>query len=216
MIALDPAAIENLHCYKLLTGIMVPRPIALISTVGLDGVFNAAPFSWNTVACVKPPILAFSPGRTPGRPDFKQDTLRNIEATGQFVSNIVTYDIERRMVECSGGLAPDVDELALVGLTALASDVVAAPRIAESPVGFECRLESVTRMGGGDCALVLGRVVRIHIHPSVMAGGRLDLSAVGMTGRMGGTEYVRTDDSFRLHELREPVPAAPVVDYVYE
>jgi flavin reductase (DIM6/NTAB) family NADH-FMN oxidoreductase RutF len=216
MIRLDPAEIENLHCYKLLTGIMVPRPVAFVSTVSDDGVLNAAPFSWNTVACIRPPILAFSPGRTPGRPDFKQDTLRNVERTGEFVSNIVTYDIERRMVECSGDWPPEVDEFAAAGLTPVPSDVVAAPRIGESLVNFECQVERVMQMGGGDCALVLGRVVRIHLHPSVFADGRLDLSAVGQTGRMGGTEYVRTDDAFRLHDLRPPVAADTVTDYVYE
>jgi flavin reductase (DIM6/NTAB) family NADH-FMN oxidoreductase RutF len=216
VIQVDPAEIEDLLCYKLLTGLMVPRPVAFVSTVGADGVFNAAPFSWNTVACIKPPMLAFSPGRTPGRPESKLDTLRNVEATGEFVTNIVTYDIERRMVEASYGFTPEVDEFDAVGLTPVASDVVAAPRIGESLVSFECKVESVTDMGGGDCALVLGRVVRIHLHQSVYRDGRLDLSPVGQTGRMGGTEYVRTDDTFRLGELREPVPEQPVTDYVYE
>src|SRR6185312_4649736 len=106
----DPADIEDLHCYKLLTGLMVPRPIALVSTVSADGVFNAAPFSWSTVACIDPPLLAFSAGRAPDREDFKLDTLRNIEDTGEFVTNVVTYDIERAMVECSSAWGRDVDE----------------------------------------------------------------------------------------------------------
>jgi flavin reductase (DIM6/NTAB) family NADH-FMN oxidoreductase RutF len=216
VISRDPAEIENLQCYKLLTGLMVPRPVAFISTLSEDGVLNAAPFSWNTVACVSPPILAFSPGRTPGRVDLKQDTLRNVESTGEFVSNVVTCDIERRMVECSRPWSPDVDEFATAGLTPVASDVVAAPRIGESRVSFECRVERIMRMGDGDGTLVLGRVVRIHLHPDVFADGRLDLSAAGHTGRMGGTEYTRTDDTFRLGDLQPPGDAESLTAYAYE
>jgi flavin reductase (DIM6/NTAB) family NADH-FMN oxidoreductase RutF len=216
VISIEPAAVEDLHVYKLLTGLMVPRPVAFVSTLDEDGILNAAPFSWNTVACIAPPILAFSPGRTPGRPDLKQDTLRNVEATGEFVSNIVTYDIERRMVECSRAWAPDVDEFAVAGLTPVASDVVAAPRIGESRASFECRVERVMHMGDGDGALVLGRVVRIHLHPDVLSGGRPDLSAAGHTGRMGGTEYTRTDDTFRLDDLRSPAEVEHATDYAYE
>jgi flavin reductase (DIM6/NTAB) family NADH-FMN oxidoreductase RutF len=216
VIRLDPADLPELHCYKLLTGLMVPRPVAFVSTLSEDGVVNAAPFSWNTVACIAPPILAFTPGRAPGRPDLKLDTLRNVELTGEFVSNVVTSDIEQRMVECSRAWAPDVDELAETGLTAVASDVVAAPRIAESRASFECTVERVLRMGDGDGTLVLGRVVRIHLHPDVFSGGRLDLAAAGHTGRMGGTEYARTQDTFRLRDLRPAGDVAAPTEYAYE
>jgi flavin reductase (DIM6/NTAB) family NADH-FMN oxidoreductase RutF len=216
VIAIDPATVENLIAYKLMTGIMVPRPIAFVSTVGTDGVFNVAPFSHSTVVSLKPPIVAFTAGRTPLRESFKLDTLRNVEETGAFVTNIVTYEIERPMVEASAEVPADVDEFALAGLTPVPSDLVAAPRVGEAVVSFECRLENVLEMGGGDCWLVLGRVVRIHVDPSAWVDGRLDLSAFHHTGRMGGTEYVRTDDQIRLSDLGEALDAPAQTDYRYQ
>jgi flavin reductase (DIM6/NTAB) family NADH-FMN oxidoreductase RutF len=216
VIGIDPGSVEDLISYKLMTGIMVPRPIAFISTVGSDGVFNAAPFSHSTVVSLKPAIVAFTAGRTPLRADFKLDTLRNVEATGDFCTNIVTYEVERQMVEASAEVAAEVDEFELAGLTPVPSDVVAAPRIGESLVSFECRLEDVMQMGGGDCWLVLGRVVRIHVDSEAWVDGRLDLSAFHHTGRMGGTEYVRTNDQIRLADLHGALEAPAQADYHYQ
>ncbi|MQA81829.1 MAG: flavin reductase family protein [Streptosporangiales bacterium] len=194
MILRNPGELENLASYKLLTGAMVPRPIAFVSTVGADGVENIAPFSWNTVVSTDPPMLAFTTFRLPGRLHDKEDTLRNVQDTGEFVYNIVTYDIEQKMVDTSADWAPEVDEFTQCGLTAVPSTAVKAPRLAESPVSFECTLERVIECGGGETHLVIGQVIAIDVVDELIVDGRLDMSSVARTGRMAGTQYVRTND----------------------
>lgn len=217
MMRLDPADLDDLLGYKLLTGVMVPRPIAFISTVSVEGLVNAAPFSWSTVAGMHPPLLTFAPCRAPDRVGFELDTLRNVKATGEFVWNVVTNEIERPMVNCSFDWTADVDEIRATGLTAVQSDLVAPPRIAESPISCECVVERIIRVGSGDCALTIGRVMRIHVDSRLLDGERVDCTGAGLVGRMGGTEYVRTDDSFTLPGLQAPGDDdMSVPRYVYE
>jgi flavin reductase (DIM6/NTAB) family NADH-FMN oxidoreductase RutF len=212
----NAAEIGNLDVYKLLTGAMVPRPIAFVSTISEDGIANVAPFSWNTVVSTDPPMLAFTTFRLPGRLDDKEDTLRNVEATGEFVYNLVTYEYEQAMVEASADWAPDIDEFAQCGLTAAASSVVRAPRVAESPVSFECAVDRVLEMGGGECHLVIGRVLVIQVADELVIDGGIDMSRVNRTGRMAGTQYVRTDDRLTVGVLKDERERAFATDYLFD
>jgi flavin reductase (DIM6/NTAB) family NADH-FMN oxidoreductase RutF len=217
MVLRNAGELENLGSYKLLTGAMVPRPIAFVSTVGADGVPNLAPFSWNTVVSTDPPMLAFTTFRLPGRLNDKEDTLRNVQDTGEFVYNLVTYDIEQQMVDTSADWAPEVDEFAQCGLTAAPSSVVRAPRCAESPVSFECKLERVIECGGGETHLVIGAVVAVNVADELVVDGRLDMSSVARTGRMAGTQYVRTDDVLVIGaEAAAERQRAYATDYLFE
>ncbi len=199
----DPAKLTAQQNYKLLAGSVLPRPIAFVSSVDLDGVLNLAPYSFFTVASANPPILCFSASiREPKNGLARhKDTLENIRLTGEFVVNVVSEDFVEKMNETAAQVPPSVDEFALSGLTPLASEVVRAPRVAESRVQMECRLVQIVEasklpLGG---SLVLGEVVRFHVADQVLAGEwRIDPDKLRAVGRMGGLDYVRTTDRFAM------------------
>ena len=195
----DPAVSSIHDIERLLVGVILPRPIAFVSTLSLDGVANLAPFSFFTAVCPKPPVICFCNSiRT--RDGQKKDTLRNVEATGEFVVNVVSEDFAQQMVACSGDYPPDVSEFDISGLTPIPSDLVKPARVKESRVQMECRLLQVvtvsTEPGGG--SLVMGEVLRFHVDESVIEQGRVDPDKLRPIGRMGGIEYVRTTDRFSM------------------
>jgi len=195
----DPAASSIHEIERLLVGVIVPRPIAFVSTISLDGVANLAPFSFFTAVCPKPPVVCFCNSIRP-RDGSKKDTLRNVEATGEFVINVVSEEFAQQMVACSGDYPPDVSEFDISGLTPIPSDLVKPPRVKESHVQMECRLLQVvtvsTEPGGG--SLVMGEVLRFHVDDSVLKEGRVDTDRLRPIGRMGGIDYVRTTDRFSM------------------
>ncbi len=176
--------------YKILSGSVVPRPIGWISSLGPTGVPNLAPYSFFNVVCASPPLVAFAPMRLEG--GAKKDSLANVEREREFVANIVVRSVLREMDGTSAELPEAVDEFAEVGLTAAPSVVVKAPRVAESPIHFECVLDQVVHFGdGGEGAgeLVIGRVVHAHVDPSVMTDGKVDQAKLQAVARMGGPFY---------------------------
>jgi len=192
----DPSSLPPSMVYRLLASSVVPRPIAFVSTVSPAGVNNLAPFSFFNVVCPEPPIVAFSASfRTPPK-----DTLANIQATGEYVVNIVGEDIAEQMNVCSGEYPPEVDEFALSGLTPIASDVVRAPRMRESRVNMECRLRQIIEVSTEPmgASLVLGQVVRFHVDDAIVANYRIDADRLRAVGRMSGYDYCRTRDRFSL------------------
>jgi flavin reductase (DIM6/NTAB) family NADH-FMN oxidoreductase RutF len=196
----DPATLPWKSVYKLLIGSVVPRPIGWISTVDAAGRANLAPFSFFNVVSSRPPAVAFSPTvrEVTGGP---KDTLRNVRVTGEFVVNIVTESLAEAMNLTSTDLPPEVDEFQLAGLTAAPSAVVSPPRVAESPIHFECRLHQIVEMGQGPGggALVLGTIVHLHVDPSVLIGDdKIDLEALRPIGRLSGAAYCRVSDVFQM------------------
>jgi len=198
-VIVDPRSSSIHDIEKLLVGVILPRPIAFVSTLSLDGVANLAPFSFFTAVCPRPPVICFC-NSIRARDGSKKDTLRNVEATGEFVVNVVSEDFAARMVACSGDYPPEVSEFAISGLTPIASDLVKPPRVKESRVQMECRLVQVvtvsTEPGGG--SLVMGEVLRFHVDDSVISDGAVDPDKLRPIGRMGGTQYVRTTDRFEM------------------
>jgi flavin reductase (DIM6/NTAB) family NADH-FMN oxidoreductase RutF len=199
MLVFDPGQIAANDIYKLMIGMIVPRPIAFVSTVDAAGARNLAPFSYFTACGSNPPVVCFSTSVRSGPNPYK-DTLRNVEATGEFVVNIVSEEIAEQMNKTSAEVPPEVDEFALSGLAPLASDLVKPPRVAESKVQMECRLHQIVRVsdkpGGG--ILVLGEVVRFHVLESLLDGYKVDPGKLKAIGRMGGPTYVRTQDRFDM------------------
>lgn len=200
MRAIDPAEHAYNDLYKLMIGAIVPRPIAFVSTVDADGVRNLAPFSFFTGCGTNPPVVCFCTSVRQG-PRPQKDTLSNVEATGEFVVNIVSEDLAARMNLTSAEAPPEVDEFTLAGLTPLASELVRPPRVAESKVHMECRLRQIVRVsdkpGGGN--LVLGDVLRFHVREEVLLDGlKIDPDRLNAIGRMGGPAYVRTHDRFEM------------------
>jgi len=195
----DPASTDYLSVYKLLIGSVVPRPIAFVSTVNPDGVFNVAPFSFFTVASPNPPVLVFNVGRR-SNPNPRKDTLGNITTAREFVVNVVSEEFGQKMNLCAGDYPPDVDEFQVSGLTPIPSDLVKAPRVAESHISMECRLlytiELSALVTGGN--LVLGEVIRFHIDDAYFDNYRIDHDKLRAIGRMAGNSYTRTLDRFDM------------------
>src|SRR5580700_6439660 len=195
----DPTSTDYASVYKLLIGSVVPRPIAFVSTVNPEGELNVAPFSFFTVASANPPVLVFTVGRR-SHPDPRKDTLRNIITAREFVVNIVSEEFGQKMNLCAGDYPPEVDEFQLSGLTPIPSDLVKAPRVAESHVNMECRLLYTISMSGlvtgGN--LVLGEVLRIHVDDAYVDNFRIDQDKLRAIGRMAGNTYTRTQDRFDM------------------
>jgi flavin reductase (DIM6/NTAB) family NADH-FMN oxidoreductase RutF len=193
---LDPAQLDHQSVYKIMAGCIVPRPIGFISTIDGAGTFNAAPFSFFNMVSHIPPMVSVSIARNRAG-DGPKDTLANILAGGDFVVNIVTEDFVEAADRCSEFLPPEIDEIALTGLTAHASTSVKSPRIAESPVNFECRLLSSVDLPAALHTLVIGRVVRMHIRDDILLPShRIDQQRLAAVGRMAGSTYCRTRDMF--------------------
>jgi flavin reductase (DIM6/NTAB) family NADH-FMN oxidoreductase RutF len=198
-LTIDPCSTDHPSVYKLLIGSVVPRPIAFVSTINTEGAFNVAPFSFFTVASSNPPVLVFTVGNR-ARPDPRKDTLRNITTAREFVVNIVSEEFGQKMNLCAGDYPPEVDEFEVSGLTPIPSDIVKAPRVAESHINMECRLLYTISMSnlanGGN--LVLGEVVRFHIDDAYFNNFRIDQDKLRAIGRMAGNSYTRTGDRFEM------------------
>jgi flavin reductase (DIM6/NTAB) family NADH-FMN oxidoreductase RutF len=196
----DPATLPWKSVYKLMIGAILPRPIGWISTVDAAGQANLAPFSFFNAVASRPPTVVFCPTIREFDAGPK-DTLRNVRTTGEFVVNIVTEALAEAMNVTSTEFPPQVDEFAAAGVTAAPSAAVAPPRVAESPVHFECRLHQIVEVGSdpGGGAIVVGRVVHLHVDPSVLVDGdKIDLAALRPIGRLSGAAYCRVTDVFQM------------------
>lgn len=185
--------------YKLLTSTILPRPIAWVSTMGANGVANAAPYSFFNAMGHTPPCVALGLLRDAAR--GWKDTARNILDGGEFVVNLVPEALAQAMSATSAGVGPAVSEFELAGLAAAPSVHVAPPRIAAAPVAFECRAISSVVTGPMQTC-VIGQVLAAHIDDAYIldaARAHIDSPALGLIGRMHGAGwYARTTDLFQL------------------
>lgn len=185
------------RAYSLLASVVVPRPIALVTTCGPDGVVNAAPFSFFNLLGTEPPILAIAPGdRDDGTP---KDTARNIRLNHEFVVNLVDESIAAAMNRTAASLPYGVSELEAAGLTAAPSLVVQPPRIAEAPVALECTEWGTLQIG--DNRVVIGLIKRLYVkdHAVDPATQRIRPEALHLIGRMAVPHwYCRTQDQFEM------------------
>ena len=202
---LDPAQIPTSAMYQHLLHIIVPRPIAWVSTVSLSGVTNLAPFSFFTGVGAKPPSVVFCPSnRRDGTP---KDSLKNILDTGEFVINVVPFRLAEAMNLSSAELPPDESEFELTGIETTPSIIVKPPRVQASPVSLECRLMQYLPLapGPGGANIVVGKIVHLHLDDAVLDhAGWADPGLLDLIGRLGGASYCRTTDRFDL--LRPSVP----------
>jgi flavin reductase (DIM6/NTAB) family NADH-FMN oxidoreductase RutF len=192
----DLADTELRDTYKLLSGVVVPRPIGWIGTRRDDGSFNLAPFSFFNVVSANPPTVLFSGGRHPDRP---KDSVAFSEKTGEFTVNIVSEDVADAMNVTSGSFTSEDDEFAIAGLTAVVGTKVNAPMVAESPANLECRVVDILDLGTeGGSRIVIGQVVAMHIREDALDGTRVDNDVLAAIGRMAGNTYINTRDRFEL------------------
>jgi flavin reductase (DIM6/NTAB) family NADH-FMN oxidoreductase RutF len=213
---LDPERLAVADRYKLLVGCIVPRPIAVVSTVSPAGAVNLAPFSFFAGVGSNPMTLLFCPVNTPA--GGEKDTLRNCKPAseggqGEFVVNVAAEPYAARVAAAAETLPPGESEFELAGLAPAPSAVVAPPRLRESPVAFECRTVQVIRTnpgqpGGGN--VVLGRVVHVYVSDDLVDDRlRADPSVLAAVGRMGGLTWCRTRERFELPMGRPALVASP-------
>lgn len=194
---LDFAGQHAHRAYPILASLVTPRPIAWVTTLGPDGVVNAAPFSFFNVLGANPPIVGFCPGdRDDGTP---KDTARNIRLNHEFVVNLVDESVAEAMNRTAASLPYGVSELAGLGLTMAASVSVRPPRISDAPASLECQEWGTLQIG--DNRLVIGLVKRVHVRDDLIdhATLRINSERLNIIGRMASPHwYCRTTDRFEL------------------
>lgn len=176
----DPAETDSRSFYRLLNSVVVPRPIAWVSSLSADGIANLAPHSFFTVACTAPPVVQFTSVGA-------KDTLRNVQETGAFVVCFTPEDLFEQVNATGTDFPPGVSEFDAVGLEREPSARVAPPRVAASPVALECTLHATISFGNS--TVVFGRVVHLAIAEAVMRDGRPDVRALKPLSRMGANEW---------------------------
>ncbi|MGC2163525.1 MAG: flavin reductase family protein [Silvibacterium sp.] len=200
MLHFDPAKDSPAHLYKLMIGMVVPRPIAFVSSLDAQGVRNLAPFSYFMACSADPPVVCFVASHRSG-PRPAKDTLTNILATQEFVVNIVSEEFADKMNLTSAEVAPEVDEFTFSGLTPLASELVKPWRVAESHAHMECRLRQtlpISNETGETNTIIFGDVLRFHVDEAIVENYKIDPEKLKAIGRMGGPTYTRTRDRFDL------------------
>ncbi|MBN8201179.1 flavin reductase family protein [Bacillus sp. NTK034] len=193
----NPSDLGEKEVYKLLTGSVVPRPIAWVSTVSQEGGQNLAPFSFFTVASRNPPMLCISIGPGVGdREGTEKDTLVNIRATKEFVINVVPAPLGNQMQKSAENLPSNADEFEAAGLSAAESHLVAPKRVKEAPIHMECKLEQIIKLGSDH--LIIGRMVYYHIDDEYYLGNyKVNLEKLQPLGRLAGN-YSESSEFFKL------------------
>lgn len=194
----DPALLDPKDMSKLMSAVVVPRPIALVTTLGPEGP-NAAPFSFFNLVCADPPMLMFS--MAPREGTTMKDTVRNIERVPEFVVHIVDEPNREKMNLCSTEWPHGVDEIGRAGFSTVPSCKVRPPRIADCPVQLECRLERMLKLGRKPYTMIIGEVVLAHFREGLVDEARyyVDVARLEAMGRMeGGDMYTRLTDRFRM------------------
>ncbi|MCU0726072.1 MAG: flavin reductase family protein [Planctomycetes bacterium] len=183
---IEPDSLDPKDRYRLLISAIVPRPIAWVTTISPGGVVNAAPFSFFSGISSSPPMLAvFVGSRRDGTP---KDTHRNAAETGEMVVNVVPRALAPAMVATSEDLPPEESEVESLGLALAPSALIRAPRLADCPVNFECRVERIIPFGG--TSMLAGRILTVHVRDDLLREGAVDFAGLRPVGRLGGTDYL--------------------------
>ena len=206
MKSINPKEIEIPKLHRYLLGSIGPRPIAFASTIDSKGNINLAPFSFFNVFSANPPIMIFSPARS-GRTNESKDTYNNLKEVPEVVINVVTHEMVHQMSLASSPYGSDVSEFEKAGFTSLESDMITPPRVKESPVQFECKVNEVIELGdqGGAGNLIICEVLRIHVKESLLDQNEMiDQHKIDLVSRMGGNWYCRADKN-SMFEIQKPI-----------
>lgn len=207
---LDPKEIQTAQLHGIMLGAVQPRPIAFASTVDENGKVNLSPYSFFNVFSANPPVMIFSPARRV-RNNTVKHTLINAKATKEVVINVVNFDIVQQMSLSSTEYGDGVNEFVKSGLTEVASDIVKPPRVAESPVQFECKVKEIVELGqeGGAGNLIICEVVMVHVNDDILdADHKIDPFKIDTVARMGGNWYCRSKDA--MFEVPKPLSSLGV------
>jgi len=206
-LAIDAESLDAEGCYKLLSGVVVPRPIAWITTQSAQGLVNLAPFSCYTYVCSKPPMVGINIGLRNGEP---KDTHRNILAQREFVVNIGDETMIDPIHRSADEYPPEVSEVELLGLPLAPSLKVRTPRLAHVPAALECRLHSVQEFGETRAQFVVGEVMTFHFRDGLHVNGRIDSRTLRPLARVGGPTYARLGEFINMAPVaRTPQRVTP-------
>ncbi|MDM5339806.1 flavin reductase family protein [Fictibacillus enclensis] len=199
MKSIDPSQLSDRENYKFLTGSVIPRPVAFVTSLTKEGILNAAPFSYFNVVCSSPPLISVSVQRSNGNP---KDTARNAMEAGEFVVHISDESYVEAINITAASLPPDESEVELASLTPVDSTAVGVPGLREANIRLECVLDQSIPLGGTSenpaCDLLIGRVVHYHIKDELYEEGRIDAAGLKPVSRLAGNNYSRLGDVFTL------------------
>ncbi|MDN4525610.1 flavin reductase family protein [Fictibacillus fluitans] len=199
MKSIDPSQLSDRENYKFLTGSVIPRPVAFVTSLTKEGILNAAPFSYFNIVSSSPPLISVSVQRSNGKP---KDTARNAMEAGEFVVHISDESYVEAINKTAASLPPDESEVELATLTPVESTSVGVPGLQEASIRLECVLDQSIPLGGNDenpsCDLLIGRVVHYHIKEDLYHEGRIDAAGLKPVSRLAGNNYSRLGDVFTL------------------
>jgi flavin reductase (DIM6/NTAB) family NADH-FMN oxidoreductase RutF len=195
---IDPSELGAERIYRLMTGIVVPRPIAWVTSLSARGVLNLAPFSAFTFVSQKPPMLAISVGRKAG---VYKDTAHNILDTEEYVIHIADMPLMNAVHESSVEHPPEVSEVELLKLETRASERIKVPRLAVAPIAMECRFRQCLEFGDARSRLIVGEVVMFHLREGLVENGKIETSALDPIARIAGPRYARLGEIIRLQTV---------------
>lgn len=202
---IDTATLSPEQTYKLMTGIVVPRPIAWITTRSESGVINVAPFSCYTIVSNKPPMIGVNIGRKAG---VRKDTGKNIYDSKEFVVNIASEDLLLPLHQSAIEYDSDVSEVEVLGLETLPTHTINVPRLKAVPVSMECRLHSITPYGETGAEFYVGEVMAIHVRDTLIHDGKIETTDLRPICRLGGPNYAEMGKVItmqRIHQTEKTV-----------
>jgi len=198
LLSFDPKDRTERENYKLLTGTIVPRPIAFVTSVAKDGTVNGAPFSYFNIVSSNPPMISIAIQRNAG---VVKDTARNIIENKAFVVHIVDENNVEKINETAVSLPPNESEIEIADLTLVSSENISVPGIEEAKVRFECTLEHSVELGEGDSIgtdFIIGKIVKYHIDESIYKDGKIDHTILGAMSRLAGPNYAKIGEVISL------------------
>lgn len=202
---IDPSDLGAERIYRLMTGIVVPRPIAWVTSLSAKGVLNLAPFSAFTFVSQKPPMLAISVGRKAG---VYKDTAHNILDTEEYVIHIADSPLMSALHDSSVEHPPEVSEVEQLGLETLPGERIKVPRLAAPPVAMECRFRQCLEFGEARSRLIVGEVVMFHIRDGLVSNGKIETEALDPIARIAGPRYARLGEIVTLRTVFQ-TPKSP-------
>ncbi|WOH54636.1 flavin reductase family protein [Bradyrhizobium sp. sBnM-33] len=192
---IDPAYLDAETAYRLITGVVVPRPIAWVTSLSSGGVLNLAPFSAFTFVSPKPPMLAISVGRKGG---IYKDTAQNILNNEEYVVHIADSSLMTAVHESSTEHPPDVSEVEELRLSTLPGERIKVPRLAAAPIAMECRFRQCLEFGETRSRLIVGEVLVFHIRDSLLNNGKIETEALDPIARIAGPRYAKLGEIVTL------------------
>jgi flavin reductase (DIM6/NTAB) family NADH-FMN oxidoreductase RutF len=200
MTELDPKTLPAEQAYRLLTGIVVPRPVAWVTTLSAAGTVNLAPFSAFTFVSPKPPMLAISVGR---KASVYKDTARNILATEEFVVHIADQPLLEPLHQSSIEHPPEVSEVEALGLATHPSVHVKPPRLSAAPIAMECKLRHCIEFGETRSRLLVGEIVLFHFRDGLLNNGKIESKDLNPVCRLGGPRYATLGDIVTMQPVAQ-------------